>query len=449
MKKIIFVTLVAVLAAGFLSAENLTLTVDEAVDLAVSRNLGLKQQGIDLRTRERSKDKAWNAFLPSIAASTGVSANHSLFDFDYSSSSAFWDAGNLGLNAGLSMSLPLNVGVGGGISNLMADYEAGLIEYEDAQKQLERDVRKQFYSLLANEENIRIQESNLDLAQKRYEQARSNFENGLAPELEVLSAEVTVANLRPALDGVAAGYESQLLYFKFLLGIDRNDELELVGELETELYEIEAEDLISRYMAGRLDLRGLDKQLEAIGHLKKGTAMKLKTPTLSLGYSWGLSGSNANELPGGVPVAIDPWSDWGDRGTLSLGLQWQLDGFIPGSSTDVQLKEIQDSIDSLTLAKQMAIENAGIEITNAVNNLATARRTIEATTSSVELARRNYELTEEAYEVGTRELLDVESAQNDYLAATQQLLVAKYEYIAGLLDLEYALNVPRDEFLGR
>jgi outer membrane protein TolC len=51
--------------------------------------------------------------------------------------------------------------------------------------------------------------------------------------------------------------------------------------------------------------------------------------------------------------------------------------------------------------------------------------------------------------VGTRELLDVESAQNDYLAATQQLLVAKYEYIAGLLDLEYALNVPRDEFLGR
>ncbi|MDF1568123.1 MAG: TolC family protein [Spirochaetaceae bacterium] len=447
MKKIIFVTLVAVLAGGFLSAENLTLTVDEAVDLAVSRNLGLKQQGIDLRTRERSKDKAWNAFLPSIAASTGVSANHSLFDFDYSSSSAFSDAGNLGINAGLSMSLPLNVGVGGGISNLMADYEAGLIEYEDAQKQLERDVRKQFYSLLANEENIRIQESNLELAQKRYEQARSNFENGLAPELEVLSAEVTVANLRPALDGVAAGYESQLLYFKFLLGIDRNDELELVGELETELYDIEAEDLISRYMAGRLDLRGLDKQLEAIGYLKKGTALRLKTPTLSLGYSWGLSGSNADST---FPATtIEPWSDWADRGTLSLGLQWQLDGFIPGSSTDVQLKELQDAIDSLTLAKQMAIDNAGIEITNAVNNLATARRTIEATTSSVELARRNYELTEEAYQVGTRELLDVESAQNDYLAATQQLLVAKYKYIAGLLDLEYALNAPRDEFLGR
>ena len=449
MKRIIFVALAAVLAVGFLSAENLTLTVDEAVNLAVSQNLGLKQQGIDLRTRERSKDKAWNAFLPSIAASTGVSANHSLFDFDYASSSVFSDAGNLGLNAGLNMSLPLNVGVGGGISNLMADYEAGLIEYEDAQKQLERDVRKQFYSLLANQENIRIQESNLELAQKRYEQTLSNFENGLAPELEVLSAQVTVANLRPALDGASAGYESQLLYFKFLLGIDRKDELELVGDLETELYDMNTDELIDKFMAGRLDIRGLDKQLEAMSYLKKGTALNFKTPTLSLGYSWGLSGSNANELPGGVPVAIDPWSDWADRGTLSIGLQWQLDGFIPGSSTDVQLKELQDGIDSLALAKQMAIENAGIEITNSVNSLATARKTIEATTSSVELARRNYELTEEAYQVGTRELLDVESAQNDYLAATQQLLVAKYEYIAGLLDLEYALNAPRDEFLSR
>ena len=88
-----------------------------------------------------------------------------------------------------------------------------------------------------------------------------------------------------------------------------------------------------------------------------------------------------------------------------------------------------------------------MEITNLVNKLNTSRKTIEANTSSVGLAQRNYELTEEAYNVGTRELLDVESRQQDYLQAVQQLLLAKYEYIAGLLDLEYALNTPMSEYL--
>jgi outer membrane protein TolC len=43
--------------------------------------------------------------------------------------------------------------------------------------------------------------------------------------------------------------------------------------------------------------------------------------------------------------------------------------------------------------------------------------------------------------------LDVDSAQNDYREASRQLLEAKYGYIAGLLQLEYALNAPMEEFL--
>ncbi len=152
-------------------------------------------------------------------------------------------------------------------------------------------------------------------------------------------------------------------------------------------------------------------------------------------------------MPFGPAQPIDPWTDWSDRSTISLGLQWKFDGLIPGSKSNVQLKEMQDSIENLQIAKQMALENAGIEITNLVNKLATSRRTIEANSSSVELALKTYQLTEEAYAVGTRELLDVQSAQNDYLAATQQLLLAKYDYVAGLLDLELALNTPMAEFL--
>lgn len=446
MKRILFIVIAAAILSGAVGAETLTLTVDQAVELAIAQNLGLKQSGIDLRTKQRSKDTAWNAFLPSMSVSAGFNGTSGIFQFQGQAAPALTDPGNFGFTTGVSLALPINAAVGTGIKNLVAEFEAGQLSYEAAQKELERDVRKQFHLLLGSLENIKIQEANIDLAQNRLDQARNNFNNGLAPELEVLTSEVTVSNLQPAYNGVVNGYESLMLFFKFLLGVDRQTELVLEGNLDTELYDLNSEELINKYIARRLDIRGLDKQVEALEYSRKTVNRNFNTPTLNLGYSYSLSGTNADQsFTTGLP--IEPWSDWNDRGALSLGLQWKFDGLIPGSKTNVQVKGIQDGIDALNIAREMAFQNAGIEITNLVNALDTARKTIEANRSSVDLARRNYELTEEAYNVGTRELLDVQSAQNDYLAAAQQLLLARYEYIAGLLDLEYALNASMDEFL--
>ena len=448
MKRFTFIVFLSAAFGVILGAETLTLTVKDSVEAARARNLELKQSGITLRTLERSKNTAWNAFLPGMTASAGFTGRHGLFSFNDSDPAALTDPGNLGVNAGLNLALPLNIGVGAGVNNRVTLYEAGVLDYEAAVKQLERDVKITFYNLLAIRENIDIQEANIDLARRRYEQAVNNFRSGLIPEFQVLSAEVTLTGLQPAYNKAAAAYESLLLKFKILIGADPGDKIVIAGQLPTELYTLDAEQLINRYAAGRLDIRKLDKQIEAREYSRRGIGMKANTPTLNLGWSYGLRASNADSKIGGLePRPIDPWSDWSDSATLSIGLSWKFDGLIPGSKTHVQLKELQDGIDSLKIAREIAWNGAAAEIINLVSTLLTSRLTIEANTSRAELARRNFELIEEAYNVGTRELLDVEKAQNDFLAARQELLLAKYQYAAGLLKLEYALNAPMDEFL--
>ena len=449
MKNRIFIVLLWAALGGILGAETLTLTINDTVEMARAQNLKLKQSGIGLRTLERAKNTAWNAFLPSVTASAGLSGRHGVFSFDDSPPAALTDPGNLGVTAGLGLSLPLNIGVGAGVNNQITKYQAGLLDYEAAAKQLERDVKITFYNLLALRESIAIQKANIDLARRRYEQALNNFRSGLIPEFQVLSAEVTLSGLQPAYNRAAARYESLLLGLKTLIGAERGDTVVLVGELPTELYTLDAEELITRYAAGRLDIRKLDKQIQAREYARRGIGMRANTPTLNLGYSYGLRASSADSKIGGLrrPEPIDPWSDWADSATFSITLNWKLDGFIPGSKTNVQLQDIQDVIDSLKLTREIAWVGAGTEITNLVSSLLTSRLTIEANTSRTELARRNFELIEEAYNVGTRELLDVEKAQNDFLAARQDLLLAKYQYAAGLLKLEYALNTPMEKFL--
>ena len=61
-----------VLGGGMVSADPLSLTVDQAVDLAVKNNLVLKGEDLQLQAKQRSKDYAWNAFIPKTSASTAL-----------------------------------------------------------------------------------------------------------------------------------------------------------------------------------------------------------------------------------------------------------------------------------------------------------------------------------------------------------------------------------------
>jgi len=426
-----------------ISGETLTLTADEAVEMSVAQNLGLKQSGIDLRAKRRSKDNLWNSFLPSMSLSAGVKSEAGFVDFGD-------EDANLevfGFTTGIKLNLPLNTANIPEIKARIADYDAGLISYEDARRKLERDVRKHFYLLLGNQENIQIQKGNIELAEKRLEQARNNFEYGLVQELDVLSAEVTLAGLQPTYNSTLAEYEKLMLFFKFLIGVNRNAEIVLDGSLDAEAYQFDAEDLIRKFMSKRSDIRLLEKQIESLKFKKKVLKQRYNVPTLTLDYSYGILASDANRSRTNPMKVIDKWSNWADGGTFSITLGWRFDGLIPGSSINVQVRESQDAIDKLILAKQMVFKSAANEITNLVNKLETALKTIEASSSSVELARKSFELTERAYNAGAREILDVETSQQKYLEASQRLLYSRYEYIAELLNLEYALNTSINELL--
>jgi outer membrane protein TolC len=64
----------------------------------------------------------------------------------------------------------------------------------------------------------------------------------------------------------------------------------------------------------------------------------------------------------------------------------------------------------------------------------------------VELAQRAYSLAEEAYRSGAKDLLDVQNAELELRKARNEVLKEKFNYLTGLLDLEYALGLPFGTF---
>ncbi len=417
-----------------LFAESRSIDVDQAVDMAITSNLNLQVTSIETQTRKRDRDSAWNVFIPSISGS--VDMGHSRTLLSDPAPNAFYDyepAWNV--TAGVNLNLPLNAAAATGIRQTIIDYEASMLGYSDAVKQLNRDVRKLFYNLLAMEANIKLKIFNIEVAEKRYIQATENYSNGLISELEMLQAQVSVENEKPALNALKTQHAGSMMSFKMLLGLPLTDEITLKGNLDDlTYYRLNTTELIDTYAAGRMDILQLEKQIESLKNTKKLQAEYERTPTISLYSQWGTSVDD--------PFEGENWEEgiWADNLSLGVQLVFPLDGFIPGSSTAVSLENLEDSIKTLELQRKAMYDAAAMEITNLVMSLENSMNTIDTYSLNEDLARKSFELTSEAYDLGTRELLDVETAQESYLSASLNILGEKINYINNLLDLQYAIN---------
>jgi outer membrane protein TolC len=436
MKTVAFVTVVLSLALSVvpLSSEELTLDAETSVKLALQNNLSVKGARIDLTTKRRSSDTAWNALMPSLSAGTTLSHTKS-----YSESNSTSQAGSpWDLSFSIRTNLPLSASTVYSIRDALLSYETGVISLEETEKQLKRDVKKSFSGLLLKQENIRLIEQNIETALYNYELAVKKYERGLVPELEMLSAQVELESLKPDLEDAKVDYETALMDFKQILGLDQRTEVVLKGSIEIGDLSLDAEALIDEHISKRFDVRSRVKDIHILENQKQLVTAQEFEPVLSLSYSFG-SGLN------------DPfdtqWSDidnWSRRGSFEISMTLPLDPWFPASSSRVKRQEKEDSLSKARIELVQTRQLAEIEIRSLVMKLVKSQRTMEALEKNVELAQKVYDLRETEYRTGLAEFLEVKQALDDLQKAKLNVLTEKYNYQVALLDLEYALNTQMD-----
>jgi outer membrane protein TolC len=324
------------------------------------------------------------------------------------------------------------------------EYEAGKLNYETAKKSLIKDVKKSFYNLIVLNESISIMERNIETAKRRFDQAKLNFENGLASEFQMLSAQVALANMKPALEDMKIGYLGAELAFKQTLGIDDDNEIEIDGSIEPSLIQLKgAKELIQGFLSNRLDIQLLRKNLDILKNSKSGIVTQSLSPSLTLMYNMDPIFMN-DPFAGGWFDDVE--NDWVQRsGMFALTISMPLDGFIPGSKTWVDLQNMDDSIKNLEKTLEQAVQGARIDITTTLLKLNKSAQTLDSLKLNVRLAEKAYALAEQGYETGARDLIEVENAEDELQTAKLEVLKENYNYMAGLLDLEYALNTSLEE----
>lgn len=454
-KVVVFLLVMTTTVTGFLFSQSdegkvdadkvMNLTVEQAVDYANQNSKTLKSSAIDLEMKRRANSFKWNQLLPAVNVTGTISRSNEKVD----TSAAMMEgiAGMLGRPAPAPAEITEsdhwmvvgNVGISWNFSFALIDgmrlikkqYEAGQITWDQTVRQNELQIRKLFYGLLLQQESLNLQKKSLENARLRAEQARVNYRNGLIPELTLLQSQVAYENARPNILKQEQALNQQLDLFGFMLGVPAGTKISLEGEINPSFVDLNPEELISLYAQNHPDILSLQKNLEILNLNLSIQNMQAYAPALQL--SWGFQ-----------PVVSDISSNWidtyMDNGAFSATLAWNLTNLLPFSTNRQSARDTKDNIRKLELSLETLIEKTELDIRTQVDALAQSQAAIEASAGNIQLAQRSYDMTLVAYRNGTVELLDVRDAENQLNQAKLGLVNEKFNYLSGLLDLEYTLN---------
>ena len=130
-------------ACLFLCVALFSLTVDEAVDYALKNSKTLQSAAIDLEIKTRAKDTAWNSLVPSVQV-TGTLARSNKVQNPMSPPGGWKEADHWKAVGNIGVSFMFNAALVQEIRAARADFEAGLITWEQTRADTERSIRKLF-----------------------------------------------------------------------------------------------------------------------------------------------------------------------------------------------------------------------------------------------------------------------------------------------------------------
>ena len=413
--------------------KTVVVTLEEAVEMALSHSRDLKSSRIDYEQAERVSSHSWNDLLPTLSLGAGVNTAG-----DTDSFSAGENPFNTEYSASLSFSLSPSIRETMKQKSLSLDMQE--IAFEQSSDAVRNSAEKLFYYLLASEKNIEIKEKAYSLAEKQYRQTEVNFRNGLASELQLLQSRINAENQKPGISSAKLDFENNMISFKDLLSIDKNKDVELSGNLEIEPLELDADVIVEKYLRKLPAVKSSEITVSYNESLVRGIRKTINLPVFSASAAYT---NTLNDLTGNYPetsINAANSGEWTDSAAVTLALSWSPDFMLGGSAEKDSIKSTEEGLEQARLSHADLIQTKEKQIITSVIGITAYENNLNVSKLNRELAERSYQMTEDSFKNGTAESLEVDEARQEWETAELNYLTSLYSYRSEVLDLAYLLN---------
>lgn len=324
----------------------------------------------------------------------------------------------------LTVSQPLLKGAGTAVNRAAIErtqlgVSIATLDFESQVLQVVRDTEAAYYNLVFAREQKLVKEHSLELAQQLYDENKNRKAAGVATDLDVLSAEVGVANAR---NGVLTAEQTVR---------DNEDQLiALIGQFEfdTPLGDVRlpadvdpAPSFDLSYKLARdnqpdfLATRASIQQLE----IDANTAKNSRLPSLDLGGALGFNGTDRTYGTAMTRVKDADGYNW--EVDLSLSVPWGL------HAGRARYRSAQASLRQQQARLQQVEQNLLVQVRAGVRAVETSRQSVAIFGQATQLAEKQYELELARFKAGLSTSRQVLQTQDDLEAARLNELQARID----------------------
>lgn len=406
-------------------AQTETISLEDAIDIALENNYQLKQAENNLSIAELQELSAKADFFPTLNANVNRTINVGR-RFDTEATGQFVDVTANFLSASASSNMDIFSGFAN-INNLRSA-QSETQSREELLKRVRENVifntASSYLEYLLSVQLLEIAEENLESAISQLEQIEAQVEVGSRPTVDLLNQESVVANSE--LEVVNRENEVVLSRLALIRGlqIDPLRDYEFVRpdveEISSVPREYDLSELVNTAMNTRSDLKSEISSIKAAEYNLKAIRGAY-FPSLT---------ANANIRSNYSDLSPLSYNDQFFDQNISRGIGLSLN--IPilnrlNTRTSVQTQEI-----NLKNA-ELELENTRLQVIQEVNqaysDYIARTKEMESTDKALIAAERAYETELQRYEVGASTLIELSQANANYVQAQSNSAQAMYRFI--------------------
>lgn len=418
-------------ATSQVAEEQLNLTLESAVELALDQNLTVKIADQEIKRVDWLTKENWYALLPGVSAS-GQYTNNVLKPVFFSD---FFPGGKMEVGSTHSYAVTGAFQVPIISMPLFKNIELSEIELKGALESLRNtkiellaQVKSSFYGILMMEESLKVLEESYKNAKETANNIKKMYENGLASEYDMIRSDVSVRNITPSIAQAKSGLELAKMQLKVLLSLDLNTPIKLEGDINSYKEQMVASSpTLHPLLEGNSNLRTLDIQLESLNKTFE-LIRSQRLPSLAGFANYQLQ-MQSNEF-----TFNEAWSN-----SFAVGLSLQIPIFNKLSITFKE-KQTKVGIQQLQYQRELMENNLAISVRNSQNEMNRAKVQLESDMEAVKQATKGYQIAKVRYNTGAGTLLELNDTEMALTNSKLNLNQTIYDYIKAKTEYDKVLG---------
>lgn len=415
------------------SAESLTLSREQCVEIALQENPTIKVADLEVKRVDYSKKEVVANLFPAIDFSMAYQRSIELqtINMNMGGQSTQIKMGSDNMwNMGFTAQMPLvNAALWKSISISKTQILSTLESARASRLDMVNNVNKAYYALMLAIASKDVIQKNYDIAVENADIYKKQFDQGTASEYDVLRSSVQVKNIEPELLQADIAIKQCQLQLKVLMGMDAAVDIlpnMTLKEMQSDMFGVDAAR--NRSITDNTSLRSLDIQTDIA---KKNVTLKKFAwiPTLGISYSMNWNAiSNGNALKN---QQFNPYSNVG----VSLSIP-----IFSGGSKYYGVKQAQVQLKELELQRENLVSSLNMQVELAIDNINKEVKQIASSEESVRQAEKAYTIMQKSFEIGAASYLDLRDSELANTQAQLLYLQAIYNYLVSSSELDALLG---------